>query len=199
VGADLSVPMLARARDRLAARGAWVVAADGQALPFRPGRFDVILCQLGLMFFPSPASGLTEFHRVLRAGGRVAVCVLTRPDRMLYARVFTAIARHRATHAGTPARLCSLGDPARLEALLSGAGFGNVGLGRETREVGFPSAADYWAVVEAGAGLAGQAYLELGPEERRAVRDEVLGQLAGGATGGRLTFPVETLVAAGER
>jgi SAM-dependent methyltransferase len=197
LGADLSLPMLVRARDRLGSTP--VLGADGQALPFRPASFDVVLCHLGLSFFPSPDRGLAEFHRVLRPGGRLAVSVLTTPDRMLYGRVFLALARHRSDSRATLSRLCSLGDPGRLATLLSGAGFGAVRVGRAPGVITFPSTAASWAVVEAGAGLAGQAYLELGPGERRAVRDEVVGGLAAEATASGLNLPVETLVAAGER
>src|SRR5215469_18035123 len=81
VGADISPAMLKAARDRMRASSFLSVAADGQALPFRDGCFDVVICQLGLQFFPDPASGLREFRRVLRAGGCAAVCPLhARPD-----------------------------------------------------------------------------------------------------------------------
>jgi ubiquinone/menaquinone biosynthesis C-methylase UbiE len=58
--------MLVGARDRLKNPLFCPVAADGQALPFRSGSFDAVICQLGLQFFPNPARGLAEFHRVLR-------------------------------------------------------------------------------------------------------------------------------------
>src|SRR5438309_3860528 len=81
IGADISPAMLEGARDRLDEPSFWPVAADGQALPFRDGSFDAVICQLGLQFFPDPALGLREFRRVLRVGGSVAVCVVSTPDR----------------------------------------------------------------------------------------------------------------------
>jgi ubiquinone/menaquinone biosynthesis C-methylase UbiE len=56
---------------------------DGQALAFRDGSFDGVLCQLGLMFFPDPLRGLAEFRRVLRPGRCAAVCVISTADRAL--------------------------------------------------------------------------------------------------------------------
>ena len=81
VGADVSPAMLVAARGRLADDVFSVVATDGQALALRDGAFDAVVCQLGLQFFPDPARGLSEFRRVLRAGGCTAVCVISTPDR----------------------------------------------------------------------------------------------------------------------
>jgi ubiquinone/menaquinone biosynthesis C-methylase UbiE len=46
------------------------------------------------MFFPDPARGLSEFHRVLRRDGRAAVSVTTTPDRSYNGRINVMIARH---------------------------------------------------------------------------------------------------------
>lgn len=77
VSIDLSVEMMRRGRERLAAdsrlvfRGqAGFVAARGQALPFTDGSFDGVLCMNALHHLPSFAEGLLEIHRVLRPGGR---------------------------------------------------------------------------------------------------------------------------------
>ena len=65
--------MVERARERLGgAPNAIVAVEDGQSLTFADKSFDAVLCSLGLMFFPDPARGLSEFHRVLRPGGRAA-------------------------------------------------------------------------------------------------------------------------------
>jgi ubiquinone/menaquinone biosynthesis C-methylase UbiE len=82
IGADISAAMLEGARGRLNGPSFLPVAADGQALPFRDGCFDAVVCQLGLQFFPDPARGLLEFRRVLRVGGCAAVCVISTPDRV---------------------------------------------------------------------------------------------------------------------
>src|SRR4029077_3217059 len=79
---DMAPEMVEKARERL---DGWPNAAvsveDGQALSFSHESFDVVLCSLGLMFFPVPGRALAGFHRVARAGGRVAVSVLTAAER----------------------------------------------------------------------------------------------------------------------
>ncbi len=68
--ADLSPAMVKKARERLAqAKNALVRIEDGQALSFSDESFDAVVCSLGLMFFPEPLRGLTEFRRVLRPAG----------------------------------------------------------------------------------------------------------------------------------
>ena len=48
IGADIAPAMLVGARDRLKDPLFYPVAADGQALPFKSGTFDAVICQLGL-------------------------------------------------------------------------------------------------------------------------------------------------------
>jgi ubiquinone/menaquinone biosynthesis C-methylase UbiE len=81
IGSYLSPSMLWVAKKRAVHELFIAVAADGQALPFGDGSFDAVICQLGLQFFPDPTQGVREFRRVVRSGGRPAVCVITAPDR----------------------------------------------------------------------------------------------------------------------
>src|SRR5580704_13690908 len=65
IAADISPAMADKARARLAkVPNASVSVEDGQALSFADGSFDAVLCNLGLMFFPDPVRGLSEFRRV---------------------------------------------------------------------------------------------------------------------------------------
>ena len=54
IGADIAPAMLVGASERLKDPLFCPVAADGQALPFKSGTFDAVICQLGLQFFPDP-------------------------------------------------------------------------------------------------------------------------------------------------
>jgi len=51
-------------------------AADALALPFRDGAFDLVACRHAARLFASPERAAAEFHRVLRRGGRAALCDL---------------------------------------------------------------------------------------------------------------------------
>jgi SAM-dependent methyltransferase len=43
--------------------------ADAMQLPFDEGEFDAVICQFGMMFFPSKSKAFAEARRVLRPGG----------------------------------------------------------------------------------------------------------------------------------
>jgi len=70
VATDLNQAML----DQAAAVGAACPVewrrADAMQLPFADGRFDAVVCQFGVMFFPDKTAGYREARRVLKPGGR---------------------------------------------------------------------------------------------------------------------------------
>lgn len=77
VSVDLSIEMMRRGRERLAADsrlvfrdGAAFVTARGQSLPFVAGSFEGVLCMNALHHLPSYAAALREIYRVLKPGGR---------------------------------------------------------------------------------------------------------------------------------
>ena len=70
LGADFSVPMMREAQKRHFHR---LIAADGLALPFQDGVFDVLTVAFGLRNMASWPAALKEMNRVLRPGGRLFV------------------------------------------------------------------------------------------------------------------------------
>lgn len=51
------------------------VEGDACNLPFESDRFDALVSQFGLMFFPEPVQAIREMLRCVRLGRRVAVAV----------------------------------------------------------------------------------------------------------------------------
>ena len=102
-------------------------------------------------------------------------------------------------HAGATRRHPAFFCPGRFAAAraLTGAGFRDVHIERQSREGAFDSLDDYWAPIEAGTGLIPQVYLSLPESKRRAVRDEVTERLAKFQSDGRLVMSVEMLIASG--
>jgi ubiquinone/menaquinone biosynthesis C-methylase UbiE len=93
--ADISTAMVRKAAARLGnTPNVSVTVEDGQALSFSDESFDAVLCNLGLMFFPDPVRGLSEFRRVLRPGGRAAVSVNTVVERSYNHRINVMKARY---------------------------------------------------------------------------------------------------------
>jgi SAM-dependent methyltransferase len=69
VATDLNQPMLDLASEVGTERPVDWRQADAMQLPFEDGRFDVVVCQFGVMFFPDKSQAFSEARRVLRSGG----------------------------------------------------------------------------------------------------------------------------------
>ncbi len=84
VGVDASDVMVrqARRRNRRGIRDGRVEIhrADASALPFPDSSFTVAGSLNSLQFWPAPRKGLAELHRVVRAGGRLAVVLMARSN-----------------------------------------------------------------------------------------------------------------------
>jgi ubiquinone/menaquinone biosynthesis C-methylase UbiE len=73
---DFNPPMIDVARTKFrSGEQVEFQAADATALPFGDARFDAIVCQFGIMFFPDKAKSFSEAFRVLAPGGRYVFSV----------------------------------------------------------------------------------------------------------------------------
>jgi ubiquinone/menaquinone biosynthesis C-methylase UbiE len=70
IATDLNQAMLDLAATKLQAPHVKWQQADAQSLPFDDAKFDLVVCQFGVMFFPDKQRGYQEARRVLRPGGR---------------------------------------------------------------------------------------------------------------------------------
>lgn len=199
IGGDISPTMLEAARRNLKGLPIMLEILDGQALPFPDGRFDAVICQLGLMFFTDPARGLSEFNRVLRKGGWAAVSVTTTPERSLFGRIGAVIARHVPERAEKLNRFFAIPDAGRLRSLISGAGFNEVDVQNESRAIEFASFGTYFSGIEKGATLSGQEFVQLSPDLRHRIRDEVRKGLGVTEDDQRLVINMEVLIGSGRR
>src|SRR5438477_4453559 len=84
IGVDPAFDSLQRARRRVP--DATLVCGSAEALPFRAGVFDTVVCGLVLCSVPDPARGLAEVRRVLRADGTLRALEHVRSTRRWKAR-----------------------------------------------------------------------------------------------------------------
>jgi DNA gyrase subunit B len=68
VGLDISLPMLARAKERLS----YCVNAPACLLPFRNELFDVVVCRQAFHFL-NPKRAIKEMYRIAKPGARLVV------------------------------------------------------------------------------------------------------------------------------
>lgn len=140
VGLDFALGALRLARHG----GAFVVQADGCALPIQTAAIDAIACNYALYYFADLRTAISEFRRVLRPSGRL---VLTGPAHDTNAELYAFHARvtgYGPSDADTLA-LGYLADRAVPE--LMRMGFDSVRHDTFTNEITFPSAEaflQYW-------------------------------------------------------
>lgn len=133
LGVDLSAGMIAVAH-RLAGRAGLAnisfEQADAQIHPFPDGGFDVVISRTGAMFFGHPEAAFANLARSLAPGGRMVLLVWQPAERQEWIGEFTRALLGRtppAPPADAPGPF-SLGDPARVRSILTGAGFTDVRL-----------------------------------------------------------------------
>jgi ubiquinone/menaquinone biosynthesis C-methylase UbiE len=126
VGVDLNESMLTVAR-RVRPGIEWQ-QGDVSELPFQSGSFDVVLCQMALMFFPDRERAIAEMCRVAKPGGVVAIDVPGALDAQPVWGPFVEVA---VRHAGAGARSLlntyfSCGDIDELTHLFASSGLEDV-------------------------------------------------------------------------
>ena len=93
-GLDLTPELLEAGRAAAAAAGVEIdwVEGDAEQLPFGDGWFDAVLSVFGCMFAPDQRATASEIARVLKAGGRMAVCAWTPQGSV--GQFFMTVAKH---------------------------------------------------------------------------------------------------------
>lgn len=121
------------------------IEGSALSLPFADGTFDLVLCQLGLQFFPDRPLALREMQRVLKQQGRVALSVYSPIERTPAAHAFVlALDEHLGPDASKIKRAEHLfSSPQEVAALLADAGFAQVEVSTVTKQITFPSVFDY--------------------------------------------------------
>jgi ubiquinone/menaquinone biosynthesis C-methylase UbiE len=96
-----------------------------EQLPFPDGRFDLVLCQFGLMFFSDRHTALTEMRRILKTGGRVVLSVWQELARHPFYQMLDGLSQRHLGKSSVGA-VFSLGDTDEVRKLLTDAGFRDI-------------------------------------------------------------------------
>ena len=133
LAADVSEPMLARARDRSAGRaGVAFVCADAALHPFEPAAADLLFSRFGVMFFGDPAAAFANMRRGLKSGGRLVFACWREPSENPWMMVPLQAAYLHAPRLPKPGPEdpgpFSFGDPERVRRILAAAGFQDTAL-----------------------------------------------------------------------
>ena len=196
VGLDLNPAMLAVAR-RVCPDIEWR-EGDAAAMPFPDGSFDVVVCQMALMFFRDRAGALRDMRRVVSAGGTVALVV---PAHLAAQPAYAPFVEMAARHAGPEAvsllgAYFSCGDLGLLTSLLESAGLAVAGTRTRLGHVKCASVDEFVAAEVESSPLAGRigqdAYASIRAGAREVLRPFM-------TPNGRLEVPLAGHLVAGRR
>lgn len=146
-GIDISEPMLAQARQNIAAAGAANITfllADAQLHRFPPDSFDLLISRFGVMFFGDPAAAFANLHAGLRNGGRLCMAVwASMADNVHWQIPFDIAVKHLGSPAPTdphePGPM-AFRDPDYLRAILGKAGFAEIAIAPQRFQIAGQSA-----------------------------------------------------------
>jgi SAM-dependent methyltransferase len=190
--------MLGQARRAAGAAGLAQVRfeqADAQTHRFEPAAFDVLFSRFGVMFFADPAVAFANLRAALRPGGRLAfVCWQGIQDNPWMLVPMTAALQHLPPppilDPGAPGPF-AFADPARVEGILTTAGFGDVALDvlHETLTVGGTTSLDAAVDFVLRLGPTSRALQAADPALRAVVSTAVRDALAPYHTDGGVRMP----------
>jgi ubiquinone/menaquinone biosynthesis C-methylase UbiE len=177
IGIDLSDNMLALARSKKS-RNVQFLGMAAERLIFKPETFDLVTMGEALAYVSDPTDALSEAHRVLRTGGRLAVSnqrrsLSTRAQDLFFQGLAPLARRHYLSLPRYTSERSRFGEPNVLPDLLQGAGFEvtrvtEMVTGGKTRD------AKEWTDLMAGAGPLPYTLIRaLGPRYRDELEAEV--------------------------
>jgi SAM-dependent methyltransferase len=133
LAADVSAPMLARARERIGERpGVSYACADAAAYGFAPQVADLLFSRFGVMFFGDPTAAFANMRRGLKPGGRLVFACWRNPAENPWMMVPLQAAYEHVPRLPKPdpddPGPFSFSEADRVRRILAGAGFTDVAL-----------------------------------------------------------------------
>jgi len=194
VGVDVNPMMLAVAE---AVTGIEVRERPADDTGLVDGSVDVVLCQQGLQYFPSPAAAVVEVRRCLRDGGRALFSVWAPfVENPFIAGQIDALEEHLSADAVAGFRatnIDALGGEAGVESLLRDAGLVDVELTKHQLDIDLPPMGQFFPELISATPWA-STYAGLSDSERQAVIERmdqsVIQRSDGNGTTGTMTAVV---------
>jgi len=149
VGIDLSPEMVKQVQfevQQSAMKNIAVESMDAEDLKFPDNSFDHVLCGFSLFFFPALGKALSEFERVLRPGGQLAVSIWERGD-IRWNWIGQVYEKFKPFLMADPnITPVHFHEAAVLETELRQAGFQNIRTDSDTAEFIYADAEEWWNV-----------------------------------------------------
>ncbi|MBQ2550928.1 MAG: bifunctional demethylmenaquinone methyltransferase/2-methoxy-6-polyprenyl-1,4-benzoquinol methylase UbiE [Bacteroidales bacterium] len=142
IGVDISEGMMALVEGKAVEAGVadriTTEVGDGENLRFEDGSFDRVTCAFGIRNFENKEKGLSEFHRVLKPGGKAVILELSVPQnkvlRWLYDLYFMhvlpwiggKISGDKTAYKYLPSSVHTFPPPKEFCSMMRDAGFSSV-------------------------------------------------------------------------
>lgn len=129
LGVDISEPLVGAARAQGLANASFEIG-DAATWPFEAGSFDLVFSRMGVMFFGDPVAAFRNIHRAMKEAGRLVFICWRTPQENPWAAVPMRAAQPHLPPIERPGPedpgQYSFGDRARVERILTEAGFKEV-------------------------------------------------------------------------
>jgi ubiquinone/menaquinone biosynthesis C-methylase UbiE len=180
ISSDFSPMMIDVARRNGVASGLTNIeyrVMDAEQMELGDNSVDGVVCRWGYMLMADPATALRETRRVLRDAGRLAFAVWTTPDRNPWASMpaMTLVQRGHLPppEPGTPG-IFAMGDPGRIQELVTQAGFAEPDLEVIEFEFRYADFDDFWDALVRIAGPLAHVLNALPDDERLSTRNAIM-------------------------
>ena len=207
LGIDISEPMLAVARRRVAEHGlgnVTLLSADAQTEPLPPARFDLIASRFGVMFFADPRAAFRNLRAATRPGGRLCfVCWAPLAENPHWRVPFDIVASRLGPPGPKPAHApgpLAFSDADYVRGILDAAGFSQVEVARQAVDI-VGSTPDAEAALACIIGPPGALLDEHLADEatRDAIRQDIAAAFAPYAASGTMLLPATVFVVSATR
>jgi ubiquinone/menaquinone biosynthesis C-methylase UbiE len=182
VAVDPSTAQIEQARNKLIAKRADFRVADGQALPFPEGSFDVVASALVINFIPDRVRALSEMRRVGCPGSLVGGYVWD----LVEERNPSSPIRFGLSQVGAKPSPISGTEDSRVEALcslFSGAGLIDIATRTIDVSISFADFEDFWQAQTPAYTLTGKVIASLSTTDREKLMESVRAKMPAGPDG----------------
>ena len=195
IGVDFSRGALGIAK--VSAPEGHFVEMDAENIGLRV-KFDKILCQYALMFFPDPARVLARLMALMKENGRLAVAVHGTPEGVPYfSTIMEPVLRHipDIRPQGTPT-VHRFGRPEDLRQVISSAGFTEISINEFTFEYHAGAFDEYWQDYMSTTAASIRPKIEAkGEQTVSSIRSEAEKKAQRFMKDGKIRFPWQVLIA----
>ena len=179
-----------------------VHTGDAEDLHFESGRFDAVVCSLGILHFPNPEKAIAEASRVLKPRGWYAFTCWTPPARNpFFGLVLGSVQKYGNMNVDLPAGppLFRFGEATECERVLRAAGFTPVSVTELPMVWPFSSPEDVVPAVLASTARVGPLPALQTPEQRRNIESAITEGARKYLTARGVEVPTAVLLAVGQK